>query len=166
MKHIKTAIKYFYLYLSLIGLLSFSLFIMEEACQSLQFANFSCSDTRRYDLMKLNIERIETINNHIKILNRYLMWLQPIQWWGYYDYSKNLDLYVKSLQAEILANDPGLYVDQQVSIWFYYKSISKYQDLIKLSAGKMFYLTDTQPDKNPIHITGIIKKINNGYLIE
>ena len=158
-------LKWFYLYLGIIGLVSFSLFIMEEAIQSCQFANFSCSDTYRYDLIKKNIERISKINKHLKVLTVTLMWMQPFQWWAYQDYGDATDNYVASLQAEVLANDPGLYVGQEIDIDFYWKSVIKREKYI-LSAGKLVYRTETMPESNSVRIKGIVRKYKKKYEIK
>ena len=139
---------------------------MEESIQSIQFANFSCSDTRRFDLMKLNIERIEKINKHIRIINKYLMWMQPIQKWAYADYADATDQYVASMQAEILASDPGLYVGEKIAIWFYWKSIQTAETGILLKAGKIHINLPAQPQKNPVWIEGILERDNNNFTIK
>ena len=165
-EYLSNFLKAFYLYLSIIGLVSFSLFIMEEAIQSIQFANFSCGDTRRYDLMRSNIEQIAEINSHMRTLNKILRLIQPIQWWAYRDYSDNIDLYVQSMQAEILANQPEVYVDTYVDIWFYWKTIeSQPNGSFLLKHRDIIVPIDKIPQEKPTRVSGFLMREKNKYII-
>ena len=118
------------------------------------------------DLIKINIQTIERISSHIKLINRALMWLQPFQMWAYEDYTCATNLYVQSLQAEVLARDPGLYVGEQVDILFYYKQISKKHDLFVLSNGKLLVRVKTMPKQTSLRVSGIIRRDRSRYIIE
>ena len=153
-------LKYFYLYLSIIGLISFSCFICQEAIQIVTFANFSCSDTRRYDLLKKNIEKIAEINDHLRALNAVLLIMQPFQYIAYSDYCNGTQSYIETLQAEVLANDPGLYAGEQISIDFYYKSLISDQRGFVIKSGKLLCILATKPQGNPVRITGVVRRIS------
>ena len=158
-------LKVFYLYLSIVGLFSFSLFLAEEACQAGMFANFSCSDTHRYDLMKKNIEQISKISKHMVLINKVLLFLQPIQWLAYSDFIEATDLYVESIQAEIFASDPGLYLNETVTFNFYWKSAKKTKTGYVLKAGRLS-LVSKDKTINPIRVTGTItQQSSNTYRI-
>jgi hypothetical protein len=158
-------LKFFYLYLSIVGIFSFSCFIFEEANQTLMFANFSCSDTHRYDLMKKNIERMAEINDHLALINKVLLCLQPIQWLAYSDFIDATQQYIESIQAEIFASDPGLYLNETVTFNFYWKSAKKTKTGYVLKAGRLS-LVSKDKTINPIRVTGTItQQSSNTYRI-
>jgi len=158
-------LKFFYLYLSIVGLFSFSCFICEEALQALMFANFSCSDSNRYDLTKKNIERMSKINNHLLYTNKLLLILQPIQYLAYSDYIEATNSYISSIKAEVLANDPSLYLGEHLDIHFYYKHITKKTDHYLLSNGKISIKVSTLPEQTSIRVSGRLRKDKSRYIL-
>jgi len=125
-KKINMSLKFFYLYLSIVGIFGFSCFILEESLQQLTFANFQCKSSGRYDLLKLNIEKMAEINGHLRLTNKVLIGLQPFQWLAYADYVKATEAYIKTTRATVLAKDPGLYVGEEMGdLLFYYKGVSR-----------------------------------------
>jgi len=107
-------------YLTIIGVISFSLFIGQEACQMTSFGNFSASDTRRSDLMKQNLSTMSSILNGMVWINKPLIVLNPFQFWAYESYIKATRNYITTLEAEIFANEPILFIGEQVSTTFTY----------------------------------------------
>jgi len=163
----KAFLSVFYLYLAVIGLFGFALFICEEAIQSIQFANFSCKDSGRYDMMKKNLESIDSINKTIKILNRYLMWMNPIQQWAYADYALATDRYLETMHTLVMARDPGLYLGEEITIPFYYKSKREYADRVRLSYGLLSVDVPMEIEipPNSIDVTGVVETMGGRYLI-
>ncbi len=159
-------LKIFYFYLAAVSLITFSLFICEEAIQGLMFANFSCSDTYRYDLIKKNIEKMKEINHHLKKMNIILQFLQPFQWWAYKDFGEATDRYIESLQAEVLANDPGLYINRIVTIQFYWRKCTEENGKFLLRNGKMSVWVKEKPIEKTIIVTGVMTKNKRGYLLK
>jgi len=145
------------LYLSIVGIISGSCFIIEEAIQTAIFANFSATDTHRYDLVLKNINQIETINKRLRLINSILMVIQPIAWFGYESFCSSTDLYVETLEAEIMAFEPDLLIGRDVSIRFKYtrlKSINK--DLVWAVGPKIKVMIrrDQIPQNRVIEMTG------------
>jgi hypothetical protein len=166
---LSSALKIFYLYLSVIGIFSFSLFICEESIQMNTFANFSCTDTNRYDLVKKNIDQITVICGHMRWINKILMCMQPFQWLAYEDYIESSETYVESMQAAVLAHDPGLYEGEKLGFEFYYKDVfqtSESNHKYTIRSGKLEVSMDEIP-KNPVWVEGVItQKKPNRWIIK
>jgi len=154
----KEFLKFGALYLAFAGVFGFTIFIMEEGIQLLSFANFSASDTRSYGLMKENLELMRNINGSLKAINKYFLWLIPPQQIGYTRYAQATDQYIKTLEAEIMANQPGLYANQYVSINFKHNSYSKAKNGLYIAKNKKVKVIMTQPPESEfIHITGMAR---------
>jgi len=151
---IEKLLKLFYLYLSIVGLFSFSLFIQEESAQQITFSNFVNSDTHRYDLMLQNNIKLNKIADSMSIINKCFLWMQPFQCVAYGDYIESIRLYTQSIQALILAKDPGLFVNYKypIDFKFYYQEVSYSNQNIRLKSGKLFIDLPDRPNHNPIDI--------------
>jgi hypothetical protein len=162
----RTILSMIYLYFAIIGLFGFALFICEEAIQSIQFANFSCKDSGRYDMMKENLEKIEQINGTIKLLNGWLMWLNPIQKWAYADYALATDRYLETIHTLVMAMDPGLYAGELITFPFYYKRVKEYDNYKTLTTGLLSVDVPLDFDitGNPVDITGVIQPFKGRYI--
>jgi len=146
------------LYLAFAGVFGFTIFIMEEGIQLLSFANFSASDTRSYYLMKENLELMRSINGTLKTVNKYFLWLVPPQQVGYDKYAQATDQYIKTLEAEIMANEPGLYINQYVSIRFKYDSYTAAKNGLYVATNKRVKVILKQPPASGIiQVSGIVQ---------
>lgn len=154
---LKRILKGFYIYLAIVGIFSFSLFIMEESCQTITFATFSAKDANRYDIIKSNYELMANINSHMRILNKALIFLQPITMFAYSDFSRATDQYIATMKAVCIARDPGLYVGERITINFQYKKATRQPDkTVKLLSNKIVILVKDMPIDNPVKITGVM----------
>ncbi len=163
-------LKCFYFYLAFAGIFSFTAFIAEESIQLLSFAQFSASDTRQYALMKENLEYMERINNSLKFLNTWCLWVIPPQQLGYRHYAAATDRYIETLKAEILANDPSVYIGEDVTIRFAYKGYERKNNglWVARSKGVKVVLKDP-PQSAIIEITGRLRadpEVPGGVVIE
>lgn len=159
-------LKTLFAYIAVIGIFGFALFIAEESAQVIMWSNFSASDTRRYDLMQKNCDAIKRINKTAKRINNYTMWLNPFQMWGYQAFHNATDLYVASLEAEILANEPNLLIGRQVSVLFHYKSTKKLQSgKLRLTSGKLSVELNRKPETNPVQLSGVLELIDESLVV-
>jgi len=154
--------KMFFLYLSIIGLFSFSLFIAQEGIQMMSFGAFSCKDTGRWDLIKKNNDKINHILDHMTIINTWLMWMQPFQYIAYGDYITATRAYVEAQEALVLAHDPGLYEGDEISIDFYYRTATQDKsrpNIWKLQSGKLVVFVDTLPPNKSFSLSGTVTRL-------
>ncbi len=156
-------------YLAISGVFGFSCFLMQEGAQMLSFANFSASDTKQYQLMKVNLEYMSEIEDSINFLNKYFLWLIPPQQKSYEHYANSLGLYIKTLEMEVLANAPELYLDQEINMQFQYASYKPGKNnLFVLKNKKIKIITNKIPDGPVLHVQGIAQpdpEVASGIII-
>lgn len=158
---INRVLKVFYFYIALIGMFGFACFIMEESIQMLTFSMFTIKDSQRWDIGLSNIEKMEEINNHLEIVNGLFMWLQPIQMYAYNDFIEATRGYIESQRGLILAQAPELFIGQELSLNFYYREMRRSYDYYELSAGKIRVFIEGEPKGNPVHVEGVLRRINH-----
>jgi len=156
-----TALKLLFAYISIVGLVGFSLFIMEESCQQITFGCFSTTDVGQWGQTKRNIEAMERIVSNMEAINAVFIALQPIQWWAYQDYINASKNYIESLHLTILANEPGLYLGEERHWCFYWKSAYQRDDMWVLKNGRILTRTTEPPRGKEIELTGVLESIGS-----
>ena len=149
-------------YIAFIGIFGFSLFICEEGSQVIMWSNFSALDANRYDLVKINYEAIEKTNETFDLINKYFMWCNPFQQWGYEAYSVAMTNYTNTMKAMCIARAPSLYIGDKVTIRFKYtRAITLESGKFKLINSRLSVITTQMPAKNPAQYTGIMTAGDN-----
>lgn len=106
------------LVLSVMGIVTFSLFIFEESLQIVTFGTWPAADAGRYDLVLEGIDLMENTNSWMKAINYSVGWIQPIAFLSYRAYGKSTDFYIKALKAKSFARDPKAFIGRRVEIVF------------------------------------------------
>jgi hypothetical protein len=96
----------FGIYLSIVGFFGFSLFICEEAIQTIMFSTWQAQDVNRWETVMESTSMMETINHKMVFMNNMGGWLNPMMWVSYDAYSDATNQYIKSLRQKIFANEP------------------------------------------------------------
>lgn len=109
-------------YLAICGLVTFSLFIMEEAFQTTMFGTWPAQDAGDWILVKQDIEVMEFINERMKTTNKYFGWVQPFGWLAYDSYGKAGDQYIKGVKAKAMAHQPDVFENEIVEVTLIPKS--------------------------------------------
>jgi hypothetical protein len=122
-KRIKIILWIFGTYITLVGVVTFSQFIMEEAIQTAVWGTWPAQDAKQWYLVKDGIIVIKSINRTLKIVTYSLGWVQPLAMIGYLNYVKSTDYYIAGLKAKVFANAPELYIGEYVKFVFYPKQI-------------------------------------------
>jgi len=157
-KNIDIFLKCFFFYLAFVGIFGYSVFIMQEGAQLLSFSNFSASDTRQYALLRQNIDYMSEINKSIRFFTKYFLWMIPPQHKSYFHYANSIELYVETLRAEILANDPSVYLNEHISLTFKYNSFKKAKNGLWIASnGKVKVILISEPESKSIEISGILR---------
>jgi hypothetical protein len=103
-------------YISITGLVTFSLFIHEEAIQTTMFGTWPAQDAGRWDVVKEGVGIMEGINRSMRIINYVGGWIQPLAFISYGNYAKATDYYTKALKAKTMAHAPQLFIGENVDI--------------------------------------------------
>jgi hypothetical protein len=152
-------------YLSISGLVTFALFIHEEAIQTVMFGTWPAKDVRQYEIVLTGTNLMRKINLSAKIINYSIGWIQPLAFFSYRAYAKATDYYILSTEAEAFAHAPHLFVGKQVSLNFVPNRIETLNDgKYLLTNGRIGVVHDTMPQIKAQMITGILKE-QGKYLI-
>ena len=111
-------LSFFTVYLALCGLVSFSLFILEESMQTAMFGIWPAQDAKDWQTVKAGADFIRTTNRTMTFINWAVGWIQPLSFVSYRTYSKAADIYVQGVHAKTFANAPELFAGERVSLLF------------------------------------------------
>jgi hypothetical protein len=114
----KTILTILMAYITIAGLVTFSLFILEESFQTVMFGTWSAQDAKRWDIVKMGCDLMDKTARTIHLLNYTLGWIQPIAFISYRFYAISSSYYVKSLRAKCFAYAPELFEGEKVSFNF------------------------------------------------
>jgi hypothetical protein len=106
------------IYISVTGLVTFSLFILEESIQMATFGTWPAQEAKDWYLVRQGCERIKDTNQALKLINNCLGWIQPLAFYAYRSYGKATDTYVAGLEAKIFANAPELFDGRNITASF------------------------------------------------
>jgi hypothetical protein len=158
-KHFLTVFpKWFGLYLGLAGLITFNLFILEEAFQTCMFGGWPAADAQEWRLVKRNIETMEKLRTTLIVVNNIGGWIHPFAWIAYDAYGKSEREYIDGLTAKCFANCPECFNGEKVT--FTFKPQEEYPEdgYWKLINGAT---TVFIRQRTPV-ITGIVKILEDG----
>jgi hypothetical protein len=153
------------LYLSLSGLITFALFIHEEAVQTVMFGTWPAKNAKQWHIVLEGCDMMARINQSAKIINYAVGWIQPFAFFSYRAYSKATDFYIKGSQSEIFAHAPELFVGRKVDYTFYPKQIKNLDNgKYLLTNGKLAILYNNMPTLEKQAFTGILE-VKGKYLV-
>ena len=115
---LKRWLSYALILISFWGLLTFSLFIHEEAIQTAMFGTWPAQDAGDWELVLEGVDLMGSINLSMKIINYSVGWLQPLAFFSYRAYSKSTDFYIKGLKAKAFARAPEAFHGRTVEFKF------------------------------------------------
>ena len=152
----------FAMYLSIAGLVTFSLFMLEESYQTVMFGTWPAQDAQRWDIVLDGTDLMEKMLQTMKVVNYSCGWIQPLAFISYRAYEQSGRYYIKSLRAKVLAHEPELMVGKEIEIVFHIKQIKKYGDKFLLSNGRLVIVSDKRIS-GTMNVKAIIKKTEAGY---
>jgi len=155
---IKAVLSVLALLISVMGVITFSLFIFEEALQTVMFGTWAAQDAQRWDLVLKGCDTNRKINRTMKIVNYGFGWIQPFAFISYRAYGHSMDSYLDSLEAKVLAHEPELFTGRTVSIVFTPREIVESADSVTLKTGKISVIVKDKPEKYPVKATGRMQK--------
>ena len=164
---IKTYLSFFAIYLSIAGLSSFSMFIIEESIQCVQFGTWQAISAQDWPLVKKGAVLMKGINKSLKAVNYSTGWINPLAFLSYYDYMLASDYYVEALNANIFANDPGLFAGEIVTFKFNPDEIENRADgQVVLRNRNIEVMTNiTPPDGLPLRVTGRVTRAKGKIVV-
>lgn len=116
MSKIRLFLTIFGVYITIAGLVTFSLFMIEESFQTAMFGTWPAQDAQRWDLVKKGSQLMKKISTTGKVVNYMFGWVQPLAFVSYRSYFKSSDFYIEALNAKALANAPELYAGEKITL--------------------------------------------------
>jgi len=102
--------------LSIMGLITFALFILEEAMQTIMFGTWAAQDAGDWALVMAGCTSNRKINRTLKIVNYSVGWIQPFAFVAYKSYGEAMDFYIEALERKVLKREPGLFLGRTLKI--------------------------------------------------
>ncbi len=156
--------------ISIMGLVTFSLFIMEEAYQTVMFGTWAAQDSKDWELVYEGAQTMSGINKMMKGLNYIAGWIQPFAFFAYRSYGIAGDYYVKALRTKVFANRPAIFVGKYIEFNFIPERIQIERDYFRLINGRIHILKSTLEHNENINqvmkIKGILEQDKNIYFID
>jgi hypothetical protein len=155
-------------YLMFTGLFTFSMFILEESLQTAMFGIWPAKNAKQWANVKRGLDLMEKINWWLKVVNYTGGWIQPLGFISYKAYNEAADSFIQGSIAEVLANEPDLYVNCKIQADFIPKKIEALEDGTWLAInGRMAVKVKTMPSLGEaIHVEGILHKAGDRLVIE
>jgi len=104
--------------ITIMGIVTFSLFILEEAMQTIMFGTWAAQDANDYNLVLIGIDTNRKINRVLKIMTYTCGWIQPFAFVAYRQYAISMDYYIAALEAKVLTKAPEVMMGRKISINF------------------------------------------------
>ena len=152
---------------STIGIISFSLFILEEAYQTTMFGIWPAKDVHNYAHVKAGVELMEKITSAMNIVNNCVGCINPLGFVSYRSFVKAARFHTASVRLEAFANAPELFVGERMAITFHPSAIETQSGgTFVLSRGRIRAVATQRPENKFIKVNGIVSAENGKILIK
>lgn len=162
----KRGLRYAMLYLTVAGMITFSLFILEEAFQTTMFGTWPAQDAARWDIVKQGCNTMDGIILTMNIVNYSVGWFQPLAFISYRAYAKSAKLYVRGLRSKAIQNAPSLFLGDEIDMEFEVKSIQTVDAGFLIRSGRFAVIRSQRPKDRVIHVSGEITLNKNRIVIK
>jgi len=115
-KKTQAILKYLALYLTIAGLVTFALFICEEAYQTAMFGTWPARDASEWAIVNEGLAVMETSVDVMETINKWAGWIQPIAYISYDLYATSARYHMKALRSLVMAHAPELFLNEIVTI--------------------------------------------------
>jgi len=150
--------------ISLMGVVTFSSFILEESFQTAMFGTWPAQDAKDWRLAKIGLEVQEKIVWWMKAVNYTFGWIQPLGFIAYWNYAKSADFYMSGLKAKIFANCPECFNNEEVTFTFHPITV---QDDELINHNVHVKIPDGySADLRPVVVRGMVRDIGQYIRIE
>lgn len=132
-------------YAMIVGLITFPLFIHEEAIQTIMFGTWAASSADDHEMVLRGVDAMRVITKSMRLINLALGWINPLSFSAYQHFATAADYYAASAETKSIAKKPDLLEGRKI---FRYVTVQrKYQDGQGWIAGdgKVFFRTTAEP---------------------
>ena len=158
---LKKILTILFAYVTLVGLVTFSLFIHEESIQMLMFGTWPAKNAKQWNLVKTGTDLMEKTNNQARWINYIVGWVQPLAFFSYKSFNQSTDYYIMGLRAECFAMAPELFVGEEVEFEFHPKQSTRRDDgKYVVQSGRLYIITEHLPKLTKMYVKGHLSMIN------
>jgi hypothetical protein len=162
-------LKWLAVYMSIVGLVTFPLFIHEEALQTIMFGTWQAAAADRYDIIANGANMMEKINRSMKTINYVFGWVNPLSFMSYGAYGNATDFYIEASRAKIMRKAPHLVTGVEVRVDFKPSKIERLIDgrWLGIDASNIGVIFNNEPKLNQtIRIEGIYEMLDGRLVIK
>lgn len=109
MSRLKNALQLALAIVTILGLITFSLFILEESFQTVMFGTWPAQDAQDWDTVMAGTDLMEGIVTTLAVINYTCGWLQPLAFVSYRSYGKAARYYIQGLRSKVFAMAPATF---------------------------------------------------------
>lgn len=151
--------------LSAMGLVTFSLFILEESFQTVMFGSWAAQDAQDWPLVYEAAERMDKIVRTLETMNRWAGWIQPFAWVAYGSYAESAGYYTKALRAKVFAHSPELFEGERVEFTFRPKQFEDRPDAVVLIGREIRVRAPPGKKRTVYRVAGVVTRDEKNNLM-
>jgi hypothetical protein len=119
----KTFLSVMAIYLSLTGIVTFSLFISYEAMKTSYFSTWPAQEAGDWEAVLRGVDVMRESIHLMRVMNNSLGWAQPLSFFAYRSLARAGDIYAHSLEARAFAHAPEIFNGRLITFTFRPESI-------------------------------------------
>lgn len=151
--------------LSVMGIVTFSLFILQESFQTVMFGSWPAQDAGDWRQVRRGVLMMRATARTINIVNYSVGWIQPLAFISYRSYAKSAQYYLESLEKKTFARAPELFIGERVEFAFYPKQIKNIRGAREATNGKIRVILSKTPERGQITVSGVLRIDSEGRLV-
>lgn len=164
---IRTTLATIMIVLSVMGVVTFSLFILEESFQTVMFGTWPAQDAQRWDIVKRGTDHMQRITDTILFVNKWFGWIQPFAFVSYREYAISSGFYIEALRAKVLAHAPELMIGETVQMSFRPKSYTRHTDgSLWIRSGSLTVIGTESQYSAMMHVAGTVRLVESRVVID
>jgi len=154
--------------ITIMGIVTFSLFILEESFQTVMFGTWPAQDAKRWDIVKDGVDKMRSINKIMSTVNCTVGWIQPFAFIAYGEYIKASTYYLTALDSKIFAHAPELYDGEVISTTISTASaeVNITSRGMELRVGNMLVICNEVDRSKPMKVSGVLRLLNGRPTID
>lgn len=152
--------------LSLMGIITFSLFIIEESMQMVVFGTWAAKDAQDWGMIKTGCEVNKRLNSKMRFINNWFGWIQPFAFVSYRSFATSMDYYTAALERQAIAHAPELYLNEEIELNFTPTQVIFANGMYRSRAGLVSIESTTRPSPGLQKVKGTLIKKNNQFILD
>jgi len=163
---LKKYLTFVLVYLTIVGIYTFSAFIIEEAQQQTVWGTWPAQDAKNWELVLEGCDLLESLNTTLWWFNWTVGYIQPLALISYHSYWKATRYYIKSLKAKVFAKSPESFDGRKVEFTFIPQKIIQEGGKVILVNRKIRVIVKEAPNGKSVKIKGTVRVEGNLVIVE